>query len=82
MVKDSIDNINRCIEEKTDKIKDRIHLYPEWWLVLPAHKIFTPGSQQKEEWQTVRNPLHALLLGCVDWGNTGQAERRGESGEE
>lgn len=57
VVKDSINNINRCIEEKTDKIKDRIHLYPEWWLVLPAHKIFTPGSQEKDEWQTVCDSL-------------------------
>ena len=57
VIKDSIDNVNRCIVDKTAKIQDRIHLYPEWWLVLPAHNIVTPGSREKDEWQTVRDGL-------------------------
>ena len=57
VINDSIDNINRCIEEKTDKIKNRIHRYPEWWLVLVDHNIYTPGSWETDEWQTIRDNL-------------------------
>ena len=56
VVKDSIDNINRCIEEKTDRIKNKIHLYPEWWLVLVDHYVFTPGNWD-DDWKTIRNAL-------------------------
>ena len=55
---DSIDNINRCIMDKTDKIKDIVHLCPVWWLVLVDHNVFTPGSWE-DEWQTIRNGLVA-----------------------
>ena len=57
MVSDSIDNINRCIVEKTDKIEDRICLYAEWWLVLVSHNIDVPGSWEQDRWQTVRDNL-------------------------
>ncbi|MCY4079138.1 MAG: hypothetical protein OXF54_02765 [Caldilineaceae bacterium] len=57
VVSDSIDNINRCIVEKTDTIKDKICLYPEWWLVLVAHNIDVPGSWEQDRWQTVRDNL-------------------------
>lgn len=57
VVSDLIDNINRCIVEKTDKIKDRICLYPEWWLVLVAHDIDVPGSWEQDQWQEVRDNL-------------------------
>ena len=40
VVADSIDNINRCIVEKTGKIQDKIHLYPKWWLVLVDRDLF------------------------------------------
>ena len=56
VVKDSIDNINRCIAEKTDRIKNKIHLYPEWWLVLVDHDVFTPGNWD-DDWETIRNAL-------------------------
>ena len=57
VVKDSIDNINRCIAEKTDKIKNKIHLYPEWCLVLVDRDVFTPSKWEKDEWQDIRNSL-------------------------
>ena len=53
---DAIDNINRCVQEKTDKIKNRIHLYPEWWLVLVDYNIYTP-DRSDYAWQTIRNGL-------------------------
>ena len=56
-VPDSIDNINRCIVDKTNKIQDRIHCYPEWWLVLVPHNIFTPGSWEQDRWQTIQDKL-------------------------
>ena len=45
---DSTDNINRCIADKTDKIKDIIHCYPEWWLVLVDCDGNTPGNREDE----------------------------------
>ena len=57
VVRDSIDNINRCIVEKTDKIKDKIHRYREWWLVLVDHNVYTPGSWEQAEWQTIKDEL-------------------------
>lgn len=57
VVKDSIDNINRCIVDKTDKIKNKIHQYPEWWLVLVDHNVFTPLKGEEDEWQEIRNSL-------------------------
>lgn len=57
VIPDSIDNINRCIEVKTDKIKNRVHRYPQWWLVLVDHNIHTPGSWETDEWQTIRDNL-------------------------
>ena len=56
MVKDSIDNINRCIEEKTAKIKDKVALYPEWWLILVDHNLYTPDSAN-DAWETIRDGL-------------------------
>lgn len=57
VIKDSIDNINRCIVEKTDKIKVKIHQYREWWLVLVDYNIYTPGSWEQAEWQTIKDEL-------------------------
>ncbi len=57
VVKDSIDTINRCIAYKTDKIKNLIHCYPEWWLVLVDRDVFTPSKREKDEWQDIRNSL-------------------------
>lgn len=64
----SIDDINRCIVKKTDKIKDKINCYPEWWLVLVDRERLTPlglgwdwdTSEKKweeNEWQQIRNSL-------------------------
>ena len=56
---DSIDNINRCIVEKTGKIQDIICLYPEreWWLVLVDHNVFVPESWEQDRLQTIRDGL-------------------------
>ena len=53
----SIDSIKRCIAEKTDKIKNKIHLYPEWWLVVVDHDLNTPGEWEEDDWETIRNDL-------------------------
>ena len=55
-IPDSIDNINRCIADKTCKIKDIICCYPEWWLVLVDHNVYTPGNWEAA-WDTIRNDL-------------------------
>ena len=57
VVANSIDNINRCIVDKTGKIKGRICKYCEWWLVLVDHELFTPLKFERDEWQQIRNGL-------------------------
>ena len=54
---DSIDNINRCINTKTDKIRDKHDLYIEWWLILVEHNVHPTVLRQTNELQTVRNEL-------------------------
>ena len=39
VARDSIDNINRSINEKSDKIRDKHKLYTEWWLILVEHNV-------------------------------------------
>lgn len=56
VVKDLIDNIRRCIADKTDKIKNKVHLYPAWWLVLVEHDLYAPGNLD-DSWITVRSGL-------------------------
>lgn len=56
VVKDLIDNIRRCIADKTDKIKHKVHLYPEWWLVLVERDLYAPGNSD-DSWITIRNGL-------------------------
>ncbi len=57
VVKDTIDNINRCIQDKTEKVmKTGVHRYPEWWLVLVDHNVFAPDGWD-EEWHTIRKQL-------------------------
>lgn len=59
VVGESIDDINRCIVEKTGRIQDRIRLYPEWewWLVLVDRELLTPLKWERDEWQQIRNSL-------------------------
>ena len=57
VVSDSINSINRCIVEKTEKTKDKTHLYAEWWLVLVDHNVYTPGNWETDEWNTIRKGL-------------------------
>ncbi len=57
VARDSIDNINRSINEKTDKIRDRHDLYTEWWLVLVEHNVNPTVLRNTDELQTVRNEL-------------------------
>lgn len=54
--KDLIDNIRRCIADKTKKIRNIVHLYPEWWLVLVERDLYAPGNQD-DSWITIRNGL-------------------------
>ena len=62
VVADSIDSINRCIFEKTNKIKDRHDLYSEWWLILVEHNVHPTVLRQPGELQTVRNELTNTTL--------------------
>ena len=62
VARDSIDNINRCINEKTDKIRDKHHLYTEWWLILVEHNVHPTVLRQPDELQTVRNNLTDTTL--------------------
>lgn len=57
VVENSIDNINRCILEKSDKIKDKHDLYTEWWLVLMEHNVFPTALRDPGELQTLKNGL-------------------------
>lgn len=54
---DAIDNINRSIDEKSDKIKKKHHLYSEWWLILVEHNVHATMLREPDELQTVRNSL-------------------------
>lgn len=57
VVKDTVDNINRCICDKTEKVmKVGVHRYPEWWLILADHNVRAPDGWD-EEWRTIRNQL-------------------------
>ena len=62
IVADSIDNINRCINEKTDKIKDEHDLYTIWWLILVEHNVHPTVLREPDELQTVRNKLTNTTL--------------------
>ena len=73
VVRDSIDNINRCIVEKTDKIQNKHHLYEKWWLVLVEHNVYTTALQEPEELQEVKNELvdttpwsRITILSCLE----------------
>ena len=39
VISDAIDNINRCIVEKKNKIQSKKELHDEWWLVLVEHNV-------------------------------------------
>ena len=53
---DSIDTINRSINEKTGKITDKHDHYTEFWLVLVEHNV-NPTILSEPELQAVRNGL-------------------------
>ena len=59
---DSIDNINRAIVEKTNKIKDKHHLYAEWWLILVEHNIHPTALRNTDELQRVKSELTDTFL--------------------
>ena len=64
VVAGSIDDIKRCIVEKTGKIQDRICFYPEWWLVLVDRELSTPLKWGRDErgrdvWEQIKNTLVA-----------------------
>ncbi|MDE0430034.1 MAG: hypothetical protein OXH98_09675 [Caldilineaceae bacterium] len=57
VVQISIENINRCIVEKSRKIRDKICRFSEWWLVLVDNGLPTPHVGELDEWQEIRNGL-------------------------
>ncbi len=57
VVNDAIENINRCIDEKTKKIKWKICEYSEWWLVLVDTSAVTSPSSHQDDWQQIRERL-------------------------
>lgn len=57
VVQRSIENINRCIVEKSRKIRDKICRFSEWWLVLVDIGLPTPPVGELDEWQEIRNGL-------------------------
>lgn len=57
-VSESIDDINRCIQEKNVKVKKKgFCRYPEWWLVLVDCDFLTPLKGDQYEWTRIRNGL-------------------------
>ena len=57
VISDAIDNINRCIVEKTNKIQSQKDLHDEWWLVLVEHNVYATALQEPDELQAVKNKL-------------------------
>lgn len=57
VVQRSIENINRCIVEKSSKIRDKICRFSEWWLVLVDVGLPTPPVGELDEWQEIRHGL-------------------------
>lgn len=82
VVGESIEDINRCISKKTDKIEDKIDCYLEWWLVLVDCEFLTPlawgpdtpgKNWEQDEWQQIRDGLidmdpwsRVVVIGLVD----------------
>ena len=54
---ESIDNINRCIVEKTNKIRDKHNLYSQWWLILVEHNVHPAALCKTNELQRVKDAL-------------------------
>ena len=71
VVPDAIDNIPRCIEDKTRKVlrKNRVEDYSEWWLVLVDHILLTPSPQ------TEQNKVRAALQDRAFWSRIVVANR-------
>ena len=73
VVRDSIDNINRCVVEKTNKIQGKKDLHDEWWLVLVEHNVYATALREPDELQAVRNALvdtkpwsRITILSCLE----------------
>ena len=73
VVRDSIDNTNRCIVEKTNNIQGKKDLHDEWWLVLVEHNVYTTALQEPDELQEVKNELvdtalwsRITILSCLE----------------
>ncbi len=73
VVRDSIDNINRCIVEKTNKIQGKKDIHDEWWLVLVEHNVYTTALEEPDELQAVKDGLvdtapwsRITILSCLD----------------
>ena len=57
VVRNLIDNILRCIKDKTCKIQGKIDRYDELWLVLVDLHIMMPPGLNRDEWEQIRNGL-------------------------
>ena len=59
-VGDLSDNISRCIEEKSGKVrnKNRVHDYPCWWLLLIDHIHYVP-SLNENQLNTLREAIRS-----------------------
>lgn len=57
VVNDAIENINRCIEDKTGKIQGKLFQYSEWWLVLVATPDVGLPSFYQDDWQLIQEGL-------------------------
>ena len=54
---DAIDNINRCITIKSNKIQEKHNLYSEWWLILAEYNVNATVLRESDELQILRNNL-------------------------
>ena len=48
-----IENLNHCIAEKTNKIRNHILRYPEWWLILVD--FLAGGIRESEKSVVIQN---------------------------
>ena len=77
VISDAIQNILRCVEDKTDKVmrKNRVQDYSAWWLVLVDHILFSSTPLAETELNKVREALpdrtfwsRIVVVDCSDPG--------------
>ncbi len=53
-------NIPKCIKDKSDKIKNRVEKYSDWWLVLVDYIGVAPISSSELEYLLEQIPLEGI----------------------